>query len=220
MKPKAVLFDMDGTLLDTLDDLTSAVNATMRIWDYPEHTRDEVKRYVGNGVNRLLELALPGGAEDPRFADAVREYRTYYNAHSEIRTKPYDGVAELIERLREDGILSAVVSNKPDAATNRLTEKFFPSIEVAVGENEAAGIRRKPAPDMICETLGRMGLGIGDCVYVGDSEVDLYTARAAGCRVVSVLWGFRSREELEAEGAVLFAETPRELYRILTGKQM
>ena len=219
-KPKAVLFDMDGTLLDTLDDLTSAVNRTMRLYAYPEHTRDEVRQFVGNGVNRLFELALPGGAGDPNFAEAVADYRIWYNAHAEIETKPYPGIPELLEALELEGIASAVVSNKPDAATKKLTERFFPAVKISVGENEAAGILRKPAPDMVFEALSQMGVSVSDCVYVGDSEVDLRTAEAAGCRVVSVLWGFRSREQLAAEGARVFAPTPADLFFLLTGKQL
>ena len=213
MAYKAVLFDMDGTLLDTLDDLADAVNATMRRFGYPERTRDEVRQFVGNGVNRLLELALPGGGSDPRFDEAVAAYRAYYASHSEGKTGPYPGVAELVERLTAEGIPCAVVSNKPDATTKLLAEKFFPEIRVAAGENEAGGIRRKPAPDMVYAAVRELGVPLSDCVYVGDSEVDLYTGRSAGMDVISVLWGFRDRELLEREGALRFARTPEELYR-------
>ncbi len=215
MHVKAVLFDMDGTLLDTLDDLWNAVNAAMREFGCPERTRDEVRRFVGNGVTRLMELSLPGGLSYPRFDEVVSVYRAYYAAHSEIATKPYDGVCELIRRLTERGIRCAVVSNKPDVSTKKLAEKFFPEIAVAVGENEAAGIRRKPSPDMVFAAAEQLGEDVRDCLYVGDSEVDVETARQAGVRSVAVLWGFRSREELERAGAEHFAATPDELFKMI-----
>ncbi len=218
MKPKAVLFDMDGTLLDTLGDLTDAVNATMRMFSRPEHTIGEVRQYVGNGVNRLLELALPGGREDPVFDDAVREYRAYYASHSEGKTKPYDGVPECVRALIEAGIGVGVVSNKPDKTTVDLARRFFPEIAVAAGENEAAGIRRKPAPDMVFRAMERLGAGPEETVYVGDSEVDIETGRAAGVDVISVLWGFRDREFLETRGAEVFVRTPGELEERILGK--
>ena len=217
MAYKAVLFDMDGTLLDTLDDLWAAVNATMKLFGYPERTREEVRQFVGNGVTRLLELALPGGASDPRFDEAVSAYRAYYASHSEGKTAPYPGVPELVQRLTDAGIACAVVSNKPDRTTKLLAEKFFPEIRVAAGENEAAGIRRKPAPDMVFAAVRELGVQLSDCVYVGDSEVDLDTGRAAGMDVISVLWGFRDREILEREGAVRFAASPEELYEAVLG---
>ena len=211
MAYKAVLFDMDGTLLDTLDDMTDAVNATMKRSGYPERTREEVRQFVGNGVTRLLELALPGGANDPHFDEAVAAYRTYYASHSEGKTGPYPGVPELVRKLTDAGIACAVVSNKPDLTTKLLAEKFFPLIRVAAGENEAAGIRRKPAPDMVFAAVRELGLSTADCVYVGDSEVDLETGRAARMDVISVLWGFRDREVLEKAGARMLVRTPEEL---------
>ena len=219
MAYKAVLFDMDGTILDTLDDLWDAVNATMRRFGYPERTREEVRQFVGNGVTRLLELALPGGAADPHFDEAVTVYRGYYAAHSEGKTAPYPGVEDLVDRLTDAGIACAVVSNKPDATTRLLAEKFFPKIRVAAGENEAAGIRRKPAPDMVYAAVRELGLAVSDCVYVGDSEVDLYTGRAAGMDVISVLWGFRDREFLEREGARRLVRTPEELFEAVTNPE-
>ena len=217
---KAVLFDLDGTLLNTLEDLTDAVNATMRHFGYPEHTLAAVRAYVGNGVARLMELSLPGGAADPNFDAASAFYRRTYAAHSEDKTRPYDGVEACVETLAENGIKMAVVSNKPDETTVRLTKKYFPEIDTAAGENEAAGIRRKPAPDMVFRAIEKLGVTPEETVYVGDSEVDILTAENAGIRVVSVLWGFRDRDELEANGAVCFAETPEELAeRILSREE-
>ncbi|MBQ3706357.1 MAG: HAD-IA family hydrolase [Clostridia bacterium] len=213
---KAVLFDLDGTLLDTLDDLTDAVNATMRVFGYPEHTKAAVRSYVGNGVTRLMELVLPGGAEDENFEEATAVYRRIYAAHSEEKTRPYDGIAECVGTLARCGIKTAVVSNKPDETTVRLTKKWFPEIHAAAGENEAAGIRRKPAPDMVLRAMAALGVTPEETVYVGDSEVDLLTAKNAGLPCISVLWGFRDREELAAAGASVLIGTPQELTELVT----
>ena len=217
---KAVIFDLDGTLLNTLDDLTDAVNATMRLFSYPERTIDEVRQFVGNGVERLIELSVPGGRDDPNFDRAVTEYRAYYPAHSEIKTAPYPGVAEMLRVLEDAGIRCAVVSNKPDKTTKALCRKFFPDITLAAGENEAAGIRRKPAPDMVEHAVSELGLRVEDCVYVGDSEVDIETANNAGMDVISVLWGFRDRAYLESAGGKCFAETPEELCNRIFGEKL
>ena len=184
MRYDLVIFDLDGTILDTLDDLTDAANFALTQAGYPARTRDEVRRFVGNGVNRLLELALPGGLSDPRFDEAVAAYRAYYAAHSLIETKPYDGLPELVRDLTESGIACAVVSNKPDVSTKKLASIFFPELKAAVGENEAAGIRRKPAPDMVFAAVKDLGAAPDRCVYVGDSEVDLVCrpGRHAGLR--------------------------------------
>ena len=220
MNYQAVLFDMDGTLLDTLDDLRGAVNAIMRQFGVPEHSREDVRRFVGNGVNRLLELALPGGLSYPRFDDAVAAYRAYYAAHSLEKTKPYEGVPELVRVLTGAGIRCAVVSNKPDVSTKKLAKIFFPELSAAIGENEAAGIRRKPAPDMVFAAVRELGADPERCVYVGDSEVDLETGRQAGMDVIAVLWGFRDEEDLRKAGAVRFARTPEELFRMIMSDEM
>ncbi len=220
MSYQAVLFDMDGTLLDTLDDLWGAVNATMRRFGVPEHSREDVRRFVGNGVNRLLELALPGGLSDPHFDEAVAAYRAYYAAHSLEKTKPYAGVPELVRNLTEAGVVCAVVSNKPDISTKKLASIFFPEIAAAIGEDEAAGIRRKPAPDMVLAAVRELGADPSRCVYVGDSEVDLETGRRAGMDVISVLWGFRDEELLREAGAERFARTPEELFGLIMSDEM
>ncbi len=211
-KYKAVIFDLDGTLLDTLDDLCDAVNHTMDVFAYPCRTRDEVRSFVGNGVDRLIELCIPGHESDPNRDPAIKEYRKYYNAHSEIKTKPYDGVTELIDKLIGDGVEVAVVSNKIHVSTVELCKKYFPAIENVCGEREAEGIRRKPHPDTVIKSAEDMGVTVSECVYVGDSEVDIETARNAGMDCISVLWGFRDREYLQKCGGTVFAETADELY--------
>lgn len=217
MKYKAVIFDLDGTLLNTLEDLCDAVNHTMNLYGYPERTIDEVRRFVGNGVDRLITLCVPGGENDPKLTEAILEYRAYYTAHSEIKTKPYDGITELIEKLKNDGIKTAVVSNKLHKATKELCAKYFPCIEVVCGERESEGIRRKPYPDTVIESAKELGVPLEKTVYVGDSEVDVMTSRNAGVDCISVLWGFRDREYLAENGATVFANTAEELYKIIKG---
>ena len=214
-KYKAVIFDLDGTLLDTLDDLWDSVNHTMDVFSYPKRTRDEVRRFVGNGVDRLIELCLPGGADDPYRNEAIAEYRRYYKDHSEIKTKPYDGVVELIAKLISDGVKVAVVSNKIHLSTVELCKKYFPEIENVCGEREAEGIRKKPYPDTVIKSAEDMGVDTGECVYVGDSEVDIETAKNAGMDCISVLWGFRDREYLESMGGTVFACDADELYEAI-----
>ena len=201
------IFDLDGTLLDTLDDLTAATNYALRSCGMPVHSRDDVRRFVGNGVRRLMERAVPGGASHPQFEQALDTFRQYYLEHSLDSTRPYDGIPELLTTLRQQGRHVAVVSNKFCTATQVLCQHFFAdTVEVAIGENEAAGIHRKPAPDTVLEVLRR--LPQRPAVYVGDSDVDILTARNAHLPCISVLWGFRSREFLLQHGATCLVEHP------------
>ena len=203
----AVLFDLDGTLLDTLDDLAASVNAALAAFSLPMRTREEVRRFVGNGAERLIRLALPGEETDPPAEEVLRVFRSHYNAHCLDRTRPYDGI---LEALRQLHMPAAIVSNKPDSAVKPLCARFFPGVP-AFGET--ADCPRKPAPDMLFR--GLEALGADRCVYVGDSEVDILTARNAGMPCLSVLWGFRDKETLEAAGGTLFCRTPEELPGIL-----
>ena len=203
------IFDLDGTLLDTLQDLAASVNYALRQHHMPEHSIDDVRRFVGNGVRRLMERAVPEGAANPAFEAAFVTFREYYMEHSLDTTRPYDGILELIHELKQRGCRMAVVSNKMMAATQELVRHFFPEIEVAIGEHEAAGIRKKPAPDTVFAAMRQ--LGQGSAVYVGDSDVDLATARNSGLPCISVLWGFRDREFLLEHGATTFVEQPREI---------
>ena len=206
------IFDLDGTLLDTLQDLAASVNYALRQHHMPEHSIDDVRRFVGNGVRRLMERAIPEGAANPAFEAAFATFRKYYMEHSLDTTRPYDGIPELIHELKKRGCRMAVVSNKMMAATQELVHHFFPEIEVAIGEDEAAGIRKKPAPDTVFVALKQ--LGEGSAVYVGDSDVDLATARNSGLLCISVLWGFRDREFLLAHGATTFVEQPLDILGI------
>ena len=206
------IFDLDGTLLDTLSDLAASVNHALRTHGLPEHSIDDVRRFVGNGVRKLMERAVPDGAANPLFDETFATFRQYYMAHSLDTTRPYEGIPETLEALKARGCHLAVVSNKMMAATQELCYHFFPStIEVAIGEDEAAGIRRKPAPDTVFAALKALGVGKEDAVYVGDSDVDIQTARNAGIPCISVLWGFRDRDFLLQNGAETFISTPSEL---------
>lgn len=206
------IFDLDGTLLDTLDDLTAAVNYALRQHGMPEHTRKEVRQMVGNGVRLLMVRAVPDGDKNPRFDDAFRTFREYYMEHSLDTTRPYDGITELLQTLRRQGKRVAVVSNKFYAATRELCQHFFAdSVEVAIGEHEAEGIRKKPAPDTVNEAFRQLGVGRDNAVYVGDSDVDLQTAVNSGLPCISVLWGFRDQTFLEAHGATTFARNPGDI---------
>jgi phosphoglycolate phosphatase len=216
------IFDLDGTLLDTLQDLANSVNYALRQHGMPEHTIDDIRRFVGNGVRLLMERAVPDGARNPLFEDTFATFRQHYMQHSLDTTRPYDGIPELIHELKARGCQMAVVSNKMMAATQELVRHFFPDIPVAIGEHEAAGIRKKPAPDTVYEALRQLGIihhpssiihQTSDIVYVGDSEVDIETARNSGLPCISVLWGFRSCDFLLAHGATTFAERPADILR-------
>ena len=208
---KTFIFDLDGTLLDTLQDLADSVNHALRQYGMPEHSLDDIRRFVGNGVRLLMERAVPEGAQHPLFEEAFASFRQYYMQHSLDTTRPYDGIVETIRELKLRGCRLAVVSNKMMAATQELVAHFFPDVEVAIGEHEAAGIRKKPAPDTVDEALRQLGVTREGAVYVGDSDVDLLTARNSGLPCISVLWGFRDREFLLAHGATTLIERPEEL---------
>lgn len=205
------IFDLDGTLLNTLDDLAASVNYALRTHGMPERTLDEVRSFVGNGVRLLMERAIPEGSANPRFEETFATFRAYYMEHSLDTTRPYDGIPEMIHALKQRGCRLAVVSNKFYAATQELIRHFFPEITVAIGEHEAEGIRKKPAPDTVFEALRQLGVGKEKAVYVGDSDVDLQTAHNSGLPCISVLWGFRNRDFLLAHGATTFISRPEEL---------
>ena len=209
---KVYIFDLDGTLLDTLGDLAASTNYALRTHGMPDHSIDDVRRFVGNGVRKLMERAIPGGAANPDFEATFATFRQYYMEHSLDTTKPYEGIPETLAELKRRGCRLAVVSNKMMAATQELCRYFFPdTIEVAIGENESQGIRKKPAPDTVFAALRKLGVGNGEAVYVGDSDVDIQTAANAGLPCISVLWGFRDRDFLIQHGAKSFISAPSEL---------
>ena len=212
MNYQTFIFDLDGTLLDTLGDLAASVNYALRTHGMPEHSIDDVRRFVGNGVRKLMQRAVPDGESNPDFEATFATFRQHYLAHSLDTTRPYDGVPGTLEALKARGCRLAVVSNKMMAATQELCRHFFPdTIEVAIGEHEAEGIRRKPAPDTVFAALRQLRVGKEGAVYVGDSDVDIQTAANAGLPCISVLWGFRDRDFLIQHGAKTFISAPSEL---------
>lgn len=211
----AVIFDLDGTLLDTLQDLWGSANAALRQYGYPERTIDEVRAFVGNGVKKLILRALDieRAEECPQFDEIFAAFRAHYAEHSNDHTKPYPGVMELLERLKSAGIAMAIVSNKLDAAVKQLNEIYFKEyISVAIGENEAAGVKKKPAADTVLAALRELGVTTAEAVYIGDSEVDIATAKNAGLPCISVTWGFRDRHWLTAHGADTLYASPEEVW--------
>jgi phosphoglycolate phosphatase len=212
MMYKVYIFDLDGTLLDTLTDLAASTNYALREHGMPEHSVDDVRRFVGNGVRKLMERAVPDGADNPLFDEAFATFRQHYMEHALDTTRPYDGVTEMLATLKSRGCSIAVVSNKMMAATQELCQHFFPdTVEVAIGEHEAEGIRKKPAPDTVYAALSALGVTKDHAVYVGDSDVDIATARHAGLPCISVLWGFRDRDFLLQHGATTLVTIPGEL---------
>ena len=212
MMYKVYIFDLEGTLLDTLTDLAASTNYALREHGMPEHSVDDVRRFVGNGVRKLMERAVPDGADNPLFDEAFATFRQHYMEHALDTTRPYDGVPEMLATLKSRGCRIAVVSNKMMAATQELCQHFFPdTVEVAIGEHEAEGIRKKPAPDTVYAALSALGVTKDHAVYVGDSDVDIATARHAGLPCISVLWGFRDRDFLLQHGATTLVTIPREL---------
>ncbi len=205
------IFDLDGTLLDTLADLAASCNYALREMCMPEHSIDDVRRFVGNGVRKLMERAIPDGCRNPLFEQTLDIFRKHYLAHSLDTTRPYEGIMPLLRRLKASGKTVAVVSNKFDAATKGLCRHFFEGlVDVAIGESER--IRKKPAPDTVLEVMRLVATDASHVVYVGDSEVDITTAANCGIPCVSVLWGFRDREHLVAHGATWLVETPEEIF--------
>lgn len=206
------IFDLDGTLLDTLRDLAASVNFALRSHSMPEHSIDDVRHFVGNGVRLLMERAVPQGTKNPLFDAAFNTFRQHYMQHSLDTTQPYPGIVDTLHTLRSRGCRIAVVSNKMMAATQALCRHFFPdTVEVAIGEHEAEGIRKKPAPDTVFAALRELGTGLEGAVYVGDSDVDILTAHNSQMPCISVLWGFRDRDFLIQNGAETLISAPSEL---------
>ncbi len=211
---KTIIFDLDGTLLDTLDDLWLSVNAALTVCGLPLREREEVRAFVGNGIAKLMERAC-GEVDAPILARALAAFKSHYGAHCEDNTKPYAGIIELLQALQAQGLQTAVVSNKADFAVKKLAKSYFGGLlRAAVGENEEGGIGKKPAPDSLLAVIKDLGATREETVYVGDSEVDIQTAKNAGVACVSCTWGFKDREFLVENGATTLVSTPRELWKI------
>ncbi len=214
MKYKLAIFDMDGTILDTLQDLTDSTNAVLSMNGFPARSIHQVRSFVGNGIRRLIELAVPEGSSPETVEKVYKDFLPYYQQHCAVKTKPYEGIISLIKQLREEGCKTAVVSNKADAAVQELCHQYFEGLfDYAVGER--TGIAKKPAPDSVFEVLRQLGFKKEDGVYIGDSDVDLATAINAGMDCISVTWGFRDAGFLKEQGAVTLAENPKDLKEMI-----
>ena len=217
MAYKTVLFDMDGTLLDTLEDLRDSTNHVLREMGYPERSLEETRRFVGNGAEKLIRRAVPEGTAEETIQEALCRFRTYYEAHCKVKTKVYDGMLAVLDALRAHGVKIAVVSNKPDEAVKKLSEEYFGGrMDYAVGAKD--GRRCKPYPDMVDAALEALGETREGAVYIGDSEVDVQTGLNAGLPVIAVSWGFRSRETIAEAGATVIADDAAALAKLLLGE--
>lgn len=213
-RKKAVIFDLDGTLLDTLEDLTDSVNAALKAYNCPQKSIEQVRMYVGNGIRNLMKRAVEGGEEHPQFEEIFHAFQEDYKKNSRNKTKPYEGILELLRTLKAQNIKLAIVSNKADFAVKDLNKYFFDEFSMtAIGEKE--GIRRKPAPDTVFEALKELGVSSQEAVFVGDSDVDADTAKNAGISCIGVLWGFRDKQLLKEHGVKYFAQKPADIIKIL-----
>ena len=204
------IFDLDGTLLSTLNDLTVSTNYTMRTFHFPEYSVDEVRNFVGNGIPKLIERAIPNGINNPHYTDAYQKFIEYYLEHKLDTTVPYVGIDPMLQVLKSHNKKIAIVSNKYCVATETLCKHFFSKyIHVAIGES--ANVRKKPAPDTVLEAVKRLNTTLDDAVYIGDSEVDIETAKNCGIPCVSVLWGFKDKDFLIKHGAETLISNPMQL---------
>ncbi len=207
---KLIIFDLDGTVLDTLADLAAALNFALQKNGLPARRTAEVRAFVGNGIRKLIERGVPAGTDEATVDAVHRDFTRYYEAHCADATAPYPGVRETLAALRGAGYKTAVVSNKADYAVQKLAEIYFPGdFDYVTGERE--GVRRKPAPDTALAALKALNVSAGEALFVGDSEVDIETARNAGMPCVSVTWGFKDRDFLLAHGAETLIDRPLEL---------
>ena len=212
MTYQTAVFDLDGTLLNTLEDLADAVNYSLKKNKMPLCTITQVCQYVGNGIVKLMERAVPSGKDNPVFEQALSDFKEYYAEHCHDKTAPYPGVLALLQNLKKKGVKMAVVSNKADFAVKELMPVYFPNLlDVALGEMEEMGIRKKPAPDMVYKALAELRCDKKNAVYIGDSDVDLATAKASEMDCIGVSWGFRGRTFLEEHGADYIVDKPEEI---------
>ncbi len=216
MKTKIVIFDLDGTLLNTLEDLTNSTNFALEQFGYPTKTIEQVREFVGNGVEKLIERAIPKGRENPNFENCVILFKNHYAQNMCHKTAPYQGIIELLAYLKLKNIKTAVISNKFDLAAKDLCKKyFFKLVDYSAGENESEGIKKKPSPDMVLKVLEEFHFKPEEALYVGDSEVDIQTATNSLITCVSVTWGFKDRDFLKNNGAEIIIDTPDELINYL-----
>lgn len=212
---KLVIFDLDGTLLNTLADLADSVKHVLADNGFQERTTEQIRSFVGNGIGKLIERSVPDDTSHEQTERVLDDFKKYYALHCEDSTVAYDGIMELLGRLRNSGVMTAVVSNKADFAVQKLCERYFDGVfDICTGECER--IQKKPSADGIMYVIRELGADVKDAVYVGDSEVDIMTARNAGMDEILVSWGFRGREFLLEHGAKIIADTPDEIFKIVT----
>lgn len=216
MRYKLAIFDMDGTILNTIDDLAASLNYVLEKSGFPARTMDEVISFIGDGLRKLIERGVPEGTDSETVDKVLADFKEYYAVHCADKTAPYDGIIELLENLRRNGCLTAVVSNKADDAVQELCRKYFDGLfDYAVGER--SGILRKPAPDSVNEVLEKLNVSRGNAVYIGDSDVDIKTAENAGMDSIIVEWGFRERDFLLKKGAKTIVSAAEEIEDIVLG---
>ena len=214
MKPKLIIFDLDGTLLNTLEDLADSGNYILSKYGFNQHSLDDYRYFVGNGIYKLVERILPENKREKTFVEEVRsEFMTYYDQHKADKTAPYQGIIELLEELQQRGIQMAIASNKAQEAMDPLVEFYFPTVTFAAVFGQRTGIPTKPNPDIVFDILNKTNISKSDTLYVGDTAVDMQTAKSAGVKSVGVLWGFRPKEELVQAQAELIIEKPEELLK-------
>ena len=214
MQYQLAVFDLDGTILDTLEDLYLSVDFALRQNRLPERSLEEVRQFVGNGIRKLIERAVPAGSSEELIARVHADFTAHYASHCADHTKEYNGITEMLQTIRNAGMQTAVVSNKADYGVQTLIADYFPGLfDYAVGERE--GVRRKPAPDAVNAILEKLSVSRERAVYIGDSDVDIETAKNAGMDCISVDWGFRSTAFLIDHGARLIVSDPEELHKIL-----
>lgn len=217
MRYKLAVFDMDGTILNTLDDLADSTNYALKANGLPERTIDEVRRFVGNGIRLLIERAVPTDTDNELTDKVFDTFKEYYKTHCAVKTRPYDGIKDVLLELRKAGCLTAVVSNKADFAVQDLCKDYFDNLfDFAIGERE--GIKKKPAPDSVFEVLSKLNVEKDDAVYIGDSDVDFATSVNAGMDVIMVGWGFRDAEFLREKGVKRIIKQPSEILDIILEK--
>lgn len=210
---KNIIFDLDGTLLNTLDDLTDSVNYTLKVYDFPQKTTAQVRNAVGDGVHKLCERVVPEGRNNPLFNDFLETFMQNYGENMYNKTAPYEGIIPLLHDLKSNHYKIAVVSNKFDLAVRRLCEKYFGGlIDFASGENEQLGIKKKPAPDNVLNVMKEFGASIDDTVYVGDSDVDIKTAENAKIPCINVAWGYKDYDFLVKNGAKIIVNAPYQIF--------
>jgi len=214
-KYDTVIFDLDGTLLNTLEDLVDSVNFALTLYGFPCRRMEDIRSFAGNGIARLIELAIPNGRNNPQYEKCLADFRFHYSKNMQNKTTAYDGIMELLWRLAKENFKIAIVSNKFDTAVKELNQIYFKEyIKLAIGETK--DVLKKPAPDMLFKAIEQLGSTVHETMYIGDSEVDVKTAKNSGVTSIGVTWGFRNREVLEQEGPDYIIDRPEELLKIVS----